>query len=198
MRNIYIILILIFSFTIFSCAKKDESSSTTSTTELEGAWVSSCYSKWDTYWIKTWTFTGSALVVKWDEYSDSSCATDYAIWTDTYSSFSIGNEATLDNGSTGRKFTMKVDSFVVSMQSAAAVTDYNNWNFCGYSDYALNTTRDYTGKTCGSTDYMAANTNIYGMYLLEGNSLLISDITSSSSPIQDNVSSVDSIVLTKQ
>ena len=197
MKNIYIILILIFSFTIFSCAKKDESSSTTSTTELEGAWVSSCYSKWDTYWIKTWTFTGSALVVKWDEYSDSSCATDYAIWTDTYSSFSKGNEATLDNGSTGRKFTMKVDSFVGSMQTAAAVTDYNNLNFC-FSDWALNTTRDYTGKTCGSTDYMAANTNIYGMYLLEGNSLLISDITSSSSPIQDNVSSVDSMVLTKQ
>ena len=198
MRNIYIILILIFSFTIFSCAKKDESSSTTSTTELEGAWVSSCYSKWDTYWIKTWTFTGSALVVKWDEYSDSSCATDYAIWTDTYSSFSIGNEATLDNGSTGRKFTMKVDSFVVSMQAAAAVTDHNSWSWCGYSDYALNTTKDYTGKTCGSTDYAAANTNIYGVYLLEGSSLLMSNILSGSSPFQDNVSSVDSMVLTKQ
>ena len=51
--------------------------------------------------------------------------------------------------------------------------------------------------TCGSTDYAAANTNIYGMYLLEGSSLLISDITSSSSPYQDNVSSVDSMVLTK-
>ena len=198
MKNIYIILILFLSFTIYSCAKKSDTSSTTTTnTELEGAWVSSCHSAWSSYWIKTWTFTGSALVVKWDEYSDSSCATDYAIWTDTYSSFSIGNEATLDNGSTGRKFTMKVDSFVGSMQTAAAVTDYNNINFC-FSDWALNTTRDYTGKTCGSTDYMAANTNIYGMYLLEGNSLLISDITSSSSPIQDNVSSVDSIVLTKQ
>ena len=197
MRNIYIILILIFSFTIFSCAKKDESSSTTSTTELEGAWVSSCYSKWDTYWIKTWTFTGSALVVKWDEYSDSSCATDYIIWTDTYSSFSIGNEATLDNGSTGRKFTTKVDSFVGSMQTAAAVTDNNNISWCGYSDWALNTTKDYTGKTCGSTDYAAANTNIYGVYLLEGSSLLISDITPSSRPYQDNVSSVDSMVLTK-
>ena len=196
MKNFYIILILFLSFTIYSCAKKSDSSSSSSTTELEGTWVSSCYSKWDTYWIKTWTFTGSALVVKWDEYSDSSCATDYAIWTDTYSSFSIGNEATLDNGSTGRKFTMKVDSFVGSMQTAAAVTDYNNLNFC-FSDWALNTTRDYTGKTCGSTDYMAANTNIYGMYLLEGNSLLISDITSSSRPYQDNVSSVDSMVLTK-
>ena len=198
MKNIYIILILFLSFTIYSCAKKSDTSSTTTTnTELEGAWVSSCHSAQSSYWIKTWTFTGSALVVKWDEHSDSSCATDYVIWTDTYSSFSKGNEATLDNGSTGRKFTMKVDSFVGSMQTAAAVTAYNNSNFC-FSDWALNTTRDYTGKTCGSTDYMAANTNIYGMYLLEGNSLLISDITSSSSPIQDNVSSVDSMVLTKQ
>ena len=202
MKNIYIILILICSFTIFSCAKKsDTSSSTSATTELEGAWASSCgVTSWDNshYVIKTWTFTGSALVVKWDEYSDSSCATDYAIWTDTYSSFSIGNEATLDNGSTGSKFTMKVDSFVVSMQAAAAVTDHNSWSWCGYSDYALNTTKDYTGKTCGSTDYAAANTDIYGVYLLEGSSLLMSNILSSSSPFQDNVSSVDSMVLTKQ
>ena len=196
MKNFYIILILLLSFTIFSCAKKSDSPTTTAT-ELEGAWVSSCHSKWSSYWIKTWTFTGSALVVKWNEYSDSSCATDYIIWTDTYSSFSIGNEATLDNGSTGRKFTTKVDSFVGSMQTAAAVTDYNNINWCGYSDWALNTTKDYTGKTCGSTDYAAANTNIYGVYLLEGSSLLISEILSSSRPYQDNVSSVDSMVLTK-
>ena len=196
MKNIFIILILFLSFTIYSCAKKSDSPTTTAT-ELEGAWVSSCYSKWSSYWIKTWTFTGSDLVVKWNEYSDSSCATDYVIWTDTYSSFSKGNEATLDNGSTGRKFTMKVDSFVGSMQTAAAVTAYNNSNFC-FSDWALNTTRDYTGKTCGSTDYAAANTNIYGVYLLEGSSLLISDVSSLSSPYQDNVSSVDSMVLTKQ
>ena len=198
MKNIYIILILFLSFTIYSCAKKSDTSSTTTTnTELEGAWVSSCYSKWSSYWIKTWTFTGSDLVVKWNEYSDSSCATDYVIWTDTYSSFSIGNEATLDNGSTGRKFTTKVVSFVGSMQTAAAVTEYNNISFCGYSDWALNTTKDYTGETCGSTDYAAANTNIYGVYLLEGSSLLISDVSSLSSPYQDNVSSVDSMVLTK-
>ena len=190
---------MFLSFTIYSCAKKSDSPTTTATatTELEGAWVSSCHSKWSSYWIKTWTFTGSALVVKWNEYSDSSCATDYIIWSDTYSSFSIGNEATLDNGSTGRKFTTKVDSFVGSMQTAAAVTDYNNINWCGYSDWALNTTKDYTGETCGSTDYAAANTNIYGVYLLEGSSLLISEILSSSRPYQDNVSSVDSMVLTK-
>ena len=193
MKNIYITLILIFSFTIFSCAKKsDTSSTTTTTTELEGAWVSSCgVTSWDNshYVIKTWTFTGSALVVKWDEYSDSSCATDWAIWTDTYSSFSIGNEATLDNGSTGRKFTMKVDSLEGLMQTAAAVTYYNNYVLCVDSEWVLNTAKDYSGKTCGSTDYPAANTNIYGVYLLEGSSLLINT---------DNITSVGSTVFTKQ
>ena len=188
-RMIYVLVILLLSFTIYSCAKKSDSSSSSSTTELEGTWVSSCYSKWDTYWIKTWTFTGSALVVKWDEYSDSSCATDYAIWTDTYSSFSKGNEATLDNGSTGRKFTMKVDSLEGLMQTAAAVTYYNNYVLCVDSEWVLNTAKDYSGKTCGSTDYPAANTNIYGVYLLEGSSLLINT---------DNITSVGSTVFTKQ
>ena len=36
MKNIYIILILFFSFTIISCAKKSDTSSTNSTTEVEG------------------------------------------------------------------------------------------------------------------------------------------------------------------
>ena len=75
------------------------------------------------------------------------------------------------------------------MQTAAAETDYNNIIWCGYSDWALNTTKDYTGKTCGSTDYAAANTNIYGVYKLDGSSLLINT---------DNITSVGSTVFTKQ
>ena len=198
-KLLYVLVIILLSFTIYSCAKKSDSSSSssTTTTEVEGTWVVSCYASGSKYLIKTITVSGTSVVEKYEYHLDSSCATDYDTWETTYTSLAIGNEATLDNGSTGRKFTMKVDSFVVSMQAAAAVTDHNSWNFCGYSDWALNTTKDYTGKTCGSTDYAAANTNIYGVYLLEGSSLLISDISSSSSPYQDNVSSVDSMVLTK-
>ena len=198
MRNIYIILILIFSFTIFSCAKKDESSSTTSTTELEGAWVSSCYSKWDTYWIKTWTFTGSALVVKWDEYSDSSCATDYAIWTDTYSSFSIGNEATLDNGSTGRKFTMTVDTNTYTPLSASNVTWSNDNSFCGESDWVLNTPQSIAGKTCGGGTWWNLNIAIYGMYILDGTKLMPNFQSSTSGSYPSSVSSSTSNIFIKQ
>ena len=76
------------------------------------------------------------------------------------------------------------------MHTAAAVTYYyNNYVRCGDSDWALNTTKNYTGKTCGSTDYAAANTNIYGVYKLDGSSLLINT---------DNITSVGSTVFTKQ
>ena len=39
MKNIYIILILIFSFTIFSCAKKSDTSSTTTTSFAPPSWI---------------------------------------------------------------------------------------------------------------------------------------------------------------
>ena len=162
----YIIPIIILSFVLLSCAKEKDDSSSTTTTELEGTWVTSCNTaSWSNteYVIETITVTGSALVRKWDEHSDSSCSNDYAIWTDTYSSFSLGSEVTLDNGSKGIKFTTSVDSIVGLMQTEAAATAYNNYVFCGDSDWALNTTKNYTGKTCGSTDYAAANTNIYGV-----------------------------------
>ena len=87
---------------------------------------------------------------------------------------------------------MKVDSLEVLMQYAAAAIDYNNNNFCGDSDYSLNTTKDYSGKTCVCVDYQAANTSRYGIYILDGSSLLFSYSNS------DNVSSVGSRVYTKQ
>jgi hypothetical protein len=172
---------------------------TSSITELEGTWVSSCHSGWDNHYnVNTITVTGSTLVLKWEEHTDVNCANDYAIWTDTYSAFSTGNEATLGNGSTGRKFTVKVGSLEVLMQTAAAVTNYNSSNFCSFSDYALNTTKDYTGRTCNSIVYPAANTTNYGMYLLNGSSLYYSyaggaEVFSTS----DNVSSVGTTVYTK-
>ena len=64
MKNFYIILIMFLSFTIYSCAKKSDSSSSSSTTELEGTWVVSCYDEDDgvNYLIKTLTFTGTDWV----------------------------------------------------------------------------------------------------------------------------------------
>ena len=64
MKNIYIILILFLSFTIISCAKKSDTSSTSSTTEVEGTWTTSCFLSSGFYRINTITVTGTDVVVK--------------------------------------------------------------------------------------------------------------------------------------
>ena len=167
MKSMFYWLGLIVSITVLisSCAKSSstDDSSSSSTTELEGTWVSSCYQtsySSELYDIQSITFTGSAFISKWETHSDSSCTTDFATWTDTYSSFSIGDETTIDNGSTVRKISMKVDSFEALMQTEAAATKYYEFEYCGYTDWA-------------------ANTSVYGVYLLDGNCVTISNFSSS-------------------
>ena len=183
MKNIYIILILIFSFTIISCAKKSDTSSTstTTTTEVEGTWVTSCFLSGGVYRINTITVTGTDVVVKYEWHSDSNCSTDYALWEDTYDSLSIGDEVTFSDATKGHKFTLEVVSFKLTPQSASAVSTVNTANFCGYSDWALNTAKDYSGITCSGIAYAVANTSAQGLYNLVGNNLFIGTLNTTGS-----------------
>ena len=182
MKNIYIILILIFSFTIISCAKKsDTSSTTTTTTEIEGTCLTNCFQSGDYYRIHTITVTGTDVVVKYEWHTDSSCSTDYALWEDTYDSLSIGDEVTFSDATKGHKFTLEVVSFKLTPQSASAVSTVNTANFCGYSDWALNTAKDYSGITCSGTAYAVANTSVQGLYNLVGNNLFLGTLNTTGS-----------------
>ena len=183
MKNIYIILILFLSFTIISCAKKSDTSSTstTTTTEVEGTWITSCFASGSTYNINTITVTGTDVVVKYEWHSDSNCSTDYALWEDTYDSLSIGDEVTFSDATKGHKFTLEVVSFKHTPQTASAVSAYNTAGWCGYSDWVLNTAKDYTGKTCGSTAYDLANTSVQGLYNLVGNNLFLGTLNTTGS-----------------
>ena len=183
MKNIYIILILFFSFTIISCAKKSDTSSTstTTTTEVEGTWITSCFASGSIYQINTITVTGTDVVVKYEWHSDSSCSTDYVLWEDTYDSLSIGDEVTFSDATKGHKFTSEVVSFKLTLQSASAVSASNTADLCGYSDWALNTAKDYTGKTCGSTAYVVTNTSVQSLYNLVGNNLFLGSLNTTGS-----------------
>ena len=182
MKNIYIILILIFSFTIISCAKKsDTSSTTTATTEVEGTFLTNCFQSGSYYNIQTITVTGTDVVVKYEWHTDSSCSTDYALWEDTYDSLSIGDEVTFSDATKGHKFTLEVVSFKLTPQTASVLSIVDNASFCGYSDWALNTAKDYTGKTCGSTAYAVANTSVQGLYNLVGNNLFLGTLNTTGS-----------------
>ena len=183
MKNIYIILIFIFSFTILSCAKKSDTSSTSTptTTEVEGTWVSSCYSTGGYYKIYSITVTGTDVVEKIESHTDSSCSTDFAMWEDTYDSLSIGDEVTFSDDTKGHKFTLEVVSFKLTPQTATSTSDLNTSVHCGDTDWALNTAKDYTGKTCSSTAYAVANTSVQGLYNLVGNNLFLGTLNTTGS-----------------
>ena len=199
MKNFYIILILFLSFTIYSCAKKSDSSSSSSTTELEGTWVVSCYSSGSKYLIKTITVSGTSVVEKYEYHLDSSCATDYDTWETTYTSLAIGDEHTDDtygsSGGTGHKLTMTVDTNTYTPLIASDVTWSNDNSWCGETDWVLNTAQSIAGKTCGSTAMWSSNITIYGMYILDGSKLFM-ERTSGSYP--SSVYTGDNDTLTKQ
>ena len=199
MKNIYIILILFFSFTIYSCAKKSDSSSS-STTELEGTWVVSCFDDGGgNYLIKTRTITGTDVVSTIEVHTDSSCTTDKDKWVNSYVSLSIGQEMTFDtygsSGGSGHQFTMNLSTRTYTPQLSSVVSWANTDSWCGESDWELNTPQDVAGMTCSSTTYPSSGHSYYGFYILDGDKYM-ADASSSSYP--DSVSSATSNTYVKQ
>ena len=174
MRNIYIILILIFSFTILSCAKKsDTSSTTTTTTELEGTWLSSCHSSGMYYNLNTLTVTGTGVVFKKEMHNDSNCSTDNNSQEWTFSSLSIGDAVTYESGTkTGAYFSMILSGATETPNSSYDVTWVNDNSYCGYSDWELNVAKDITGKTCDGATNMSANTKLLSRYKNESSNTI--------------------------
>ena len=157
-RMIYVLVILLLSFTIYSCAKKSDSSSSSSTTELEGTWKTACYTDSDNYsFYKTPTFAGNVLTITNERHSDTSCATDYRLREESHT-FSIGDAG---------KFLITLGTTKRTPQSSAAVTAYNSASKCSANDWELN-----TAKTC-SWDEGEAGATIYCLYELSGTTLYV-------------------------
>ena len=172
MKYLYTIFIFIFSFIILSCAKKDESSSsgTTTTTELEGTWITSCTVDSDNYsHLYKIVVTGTDAVETDEVHSDTTCSTDSYKWEYTYSSLSIEDEVTFDDGTKGHKYTINIQSYNFTAQTSAYVSALNSASTCGINDWVINTAKDVQGLTCGSTTYPTKNTTGKGLYNLVGN-----------------------------
>ena len=194
MKKIYIILILFLSFIIISCAKKSDTSSTTTTnTELEGTWVTSCTAIGSKYLIKTLTVSGTNVTNKREYHSDSSCATDNYSYDWSYSSLVIGDVATFDSygssGGSGHETTMNLETLTYTPLSSSDVTWDNSNSWCGETDWVLNTAQSIAGKTCGSSSQWSLNTTIYGLYILDG-STLIPNFASGSIPSSVSASTI--------
>jgi hypothetical protein len=178
MKNFYIILILFLSFTIYSCAKKSDSPTTTTTsTEIEGTWQTPCHAEGGVYIIKKLTVSGTNVTDNWEYHSDSSCANDVNSYDSTYSSLSIGDAMSFEtygsSGGSGHKLTMTIDTNTYTSLSASDLTWVNDNSFCGENDWVLNTPQSIAGKTCDGDDFWNTNITIYGLYLLDGSKLIL-------------------------
>ena len=165
----YIIPIIILSFVLLSCAKKDEEKDTT--TALEGTWKTECHTESDNKSvIITPTFAGNVLTIKDEKHSDTSCATDYRLKEESHT-FAMG-----DSG----KFTITAGTTKKTPQSASAVSDYNSRSNCSANDWELNTAKDCTVAEDSQGD------TYYCLYGLSGTTLYIKcdgDVHPTSIPI---------------
>ena len=193
MKNFYIILILFFSFTIYSCAKKSDSSSSSSTTELEGTWQTPCHLSGSYYRIKKLTVSGTNWTDTAEYHSDSSCATDYVLWVNSWGSLSIGEER---SGGSGHQFTLTLSDITFTSQTSDDVTWNNNNSWCGLTGWEINTPQSAAGKTCGASSFIwATGLAVYGTYLLDGSKLFWA-VSSSAYPSSVDVG--DNETFTKQ
>ena len=192
-KMLYVLVISLLSFTIFSCAKKDESSSTTSTTALEGTWLSSCHSSGMYYNLNTLTVTGTGVVFKKEMHNDSNCSTDNNSQEWTFSSLSIGDAVTYENDTkTGAYFSMILSGATETPNSSYDVTWVNDNSYCGYSDWELNVAKDITGKTCVGTTIISANTKLLSLYKNESsNTIQLGSFNIESDGYPSSVSSLD-------
>ena len=185
MKCLNTIFIFIFSFIILSCAKKDDSSSsTTTTTELEGTWITSCTVDSDNYsHLYKIVVTGTDAVETDEVHSDTNCSTDLNKWEWTYSSLSIEDEVTFEDGTKGHKYSINIQSSNYTAQTSALVSALNSASTCGFNNWVINTAKDVQGLTCGSTTYPAKNTTGRGLYNLVGNNVFLGGfITTGSYP----------------
>ena len=182
MKNFYIILILFLSFTIYSCAKKSDTSSTTTTnTELEGTWQTSCHSSGSSYRVKKLTVSGTNFTNTNEYHSDSSCDTDDDKWSNEWGSLNIG--APRSDGS-GYRFTLTLTDVTYTPQTSALTSSANTNSWCGETDWVLNTAQSAAGKTCGSGTQWDTGQAVFGEYILDVNNLYW-DYSSSEYPSVD-------------
>ena len=200
MKNIYIILILFFSFTIYSCAKKSDTSSTTATnTEIEGTWQTPCHAWGSYYRLNKLTVSSTNWTDTTEYHTDSSCATDYTKWSTTFGSLSIGDAMVFDSygssGGSGAQFTITLSEYTYTIYNSGLVSSNNTNSYCGITDWVLNTAHDVAGKTCGSSTLQSIGTTYYGIYILDGSKLFW---TLSSDAYNDSVPTGDNDTFTKQ
>ena len=152
-----VLLGLFLSLLLASCTVKTTGGGSTAT-EVEGNWVPACTGD-DRMSV---AFAGGTAVFTATLYDGTGCATVKATAAYTHT-FTLGAAVRVGE----KKFDYVQVSALVTLKTAAAVTEFNTGVLCGYSDWALNQPKDIAGKTCGSDVQAVNGVTKYSIYKLD-------------------------------
>lgn len=134
--------ILVLSGFLTACVLEDESSDPTF---LEGSFAKECvdYDENGTvYGFPSYVFKGNNVVIASNTYSDSDCQTLRSTG-DIEASFTIGETVILpESGLEATKVKFNYSKFIRTPLNEEAVSTYNSDEFCGFTDWALNESKD--------------------------------------------------------
>lgn len=148
---------------------------------LEGRWETGCVANSAGYYQKgVVTFDdGDGMVGEGSFYSDSACTNklNTVTQTSTYELFSDvdGLEDTIQVNFIWKTITL-------TLNSSGQVTAYNGSSTCTYNDWALDTPKDVTGKTCtgtaaGTVTFESAGSTSYDIVKTDDDELQLGKVT---------------------
>ena len=151
-KIIHIILISLFSLTVFSCAKKSGGGSSTSTTTN---YSTSCIneSSVDNSVIKSVILSGNNFEHKFSNYYGLNCIDLGWEYSYNYTYTETGTK-TAYTGESTTKIDLIVSSVKRTPKNSAEQLWSNQNEYCGFTDWLIDNTKDISGLTCrvSSTD----------------------------------------------
>ena len=159
-----------FIFFISSCGDNKEEFSdtdTTTTTVLEGTWVSSCSTS--NHVDETFTFSAQTISNTAQIYDENCSIVSYK-WNIS-ATFAIGSDYTLNDGTTGTQIDITFSSVTVTLLTDSSVTSFNNDSYCGITTWEKDVPTSITGLTCGDSTTPTTGTVLKDGFKLSGSTL---------------------------
>ena len=156
-KVLYIILISLFSLTVFSCAKKSDGGSSTSTTTT---YSTSCIneSSNDYSEIKSVILSGNNYEHKFSNYYGLNCI-DLGWELSFNHTYTETGTKTTYTGESTTKFDLIGSSVKYTQKNSTGQLWANQNEYCGFTNWLIDNTKDITGLTCSTS-----NTNTTTFY----------------------------------
>ncbi len=95
-------------------------------------------------------------------FTDSSCS-QLAGEISEIGTYSIGS-STSQTGATITQLDLTLNTVTITAKSSSAVTNYNQLNKCGFSDWVIDVAKNVSGLNCGGAQMPVAGTTVYNIY----------------------------------